>query len=475
MSRKRSSTFGELNCLKKSKILFNSTNVTPPVTPEKNRIINFDIKPDEDKSAVKKLFTTPPPTPTKRKSDVYSQVKAIFSRGHKHRIDDSRCLVGREHEGSYINNFIKSSISDNTCNCLYIAGPPGCGKTAQLELSLGQMSNKHGQIHLNSHTCKVVNINCMVLMNPKDIFSQICRELGEQRDLHEALAGGIKSYSSVMVILDEIDYLLTRDQEVLFKLFKLSDPHFSSRFSTKLVMIGISNSLDLTTNLLSKLERNQLNPKSVSFKPYTFEKMRSIVTEKLKQLVELEKENLDESFVPIVNSSAILLCCKKVSSSTGDLRRCFDVLYKSIELLEQELKAKMDDTSRYGLVDAPKVSISHIAKVCNLSYGNSILSKLNYLQQIIIIYLFRFEGEEDSSMTINAFYDYYKNKEFGTKKIVKVKRSEFLEILTNLESISLLTLTPNKSIGMRQIQTNVDYSDFKKSIAQVDYLKNLLH
>lgn len=50
-------------------------------------------------------------------------------------------------------------------------------------------------------------------------------------------------------MLDEIDHLLTKDQDVLYKFFELASyPH------SRLALIGIANALDLTTRFLPRLQ-----------------------------------------------------------------------------------------------------------------------------------------------------------------------------------------------------------------------------
>ncbi len=54
------------------------------------------------------------------------------------------------------------------------------------------------------------------------------------------------------MVLDEIDFLITRDQEVLYRLFE-----WPALIDSRLVLIGIANALDLTGRFLPRLKAKQ--------------------------------------------------------------------------------------------------------------------------------------------------------------------------------------------------------------------------
>lgn len=65
-------------------------------------------------------------------------------------------------------------------------------------------------------------------------------------------SGGVRSCGRLMTVLlvDEIDMLMTRDQSVLYNVF--SWPHLPG---ARLAVIGIANTLDLPQRLLPKIAR----------------------------------------------------------------------------------------------------------------------------------------------------------------------------------------------------------------------------
>ena len=67
----------------------------------------------------------------------------------------------------------------------------------------------------------------------------------------------------VVVVLDEMDNLVTKDQEVLYNLFQLAAYQHST-----VLMIGVANSIDLVHRLLPRLHAMDCQPGTLHFKAY---------------------------------------------------------------------------------------------------------------------------------------------------------------------------------------------------------------
>ncbi|CAX45500.1 DNA replication licensing factor, putative [Candida dubliniensis CD36] len=450
--------------------------LTPTKTPTKSKKIRIDDTFDVGKPSCVKKLDFGLVTPTKKKpspslsTSIYSQAKALFQRGSNLGHSNDYFLTSREKEAKYITDFVTNSIQQKVSNSLYISGPPGTGKTAQVQLIL--------QPYQQKSRIRVVKINCMTLNNPEQIYHEIyCKIMNKlsisfhkRKTLDDFMTlmndNENQQFDSVIVLLDELDSLITSDQQVLFQLFKMASMNNIPQTKIKLILIGISNTLDLSSKFLPRLVRNNIQLDNLQFLPYNADQIKSIIINRLSNLKQ-------EIFHP----GAIQLCCKKSASISGDLRKAFDICYKSIELVERSCQ---------GTDVINKVMIQHVAKICMSAFGNNEnqLTNLNLLQKAILCQLFNCQKENISkrststtTLTVNSFYDYYKKQYEMNDLIGSLKHAEFIEILYALESSSCILLTnSNKNGGNsnKNIKLNVSYDDIVKSVENIGILKKIL-
>src|SRR5438045_9759991 len=107
-----------------------------------------------------------------------------------------------------------------------------------------------------------------------------------------------------LVTLDEIDHVLTLDVEFMYKLFE-----WSLQKSSRLILIGIANALDLTDRFLPRLKARNLKPRLLPFLPYTAAQIKAIVTTRLKSL--LPKDDSAGEYVPFLHPPPIHLSSRK--------------------------------------------------------------------------------------------------------------------------------------------------------------------
>jgi cell division control protein 6 len=133
-----------------------------------------------------------------------------------------------------------------------------------------------------------------------------------------------------IVVLDELDQLLSRQQSVLYHLFELASAHGS-----RLILIGVANALDLSDRFLPRLAALGATPRTVTFSPYSPAELESIISQRIAP-VEASATSC------LMERSAIKLCAMKVAAASGDARRALEVCRVAADRAILELQSYED-------------------------------------------------------------------------------------------------------------------------------------
>lgn len=443
---------------------------TPPTTPEKDdRIVQ--LKTHQLGGTARNLFKGP--------CSPYSKAKSHFVRGSS---VGNALLSAREVEGTEIKSTVDSCLRTGNSDSIYISGPPGTGKTAQVNAIINDIISSEGentvpnsQIHRScesNHRFRVINVNCMTIKTSQDILNHIQFKITgilksnvSISEIHSLLKQS-KEFNCdfTILILDEMDNVIKSSQQSLFELFSFATPGSGC----PLLLIGIANALDLTDRFLPRLRSNCIEPKIIRFLPYTAEQIKTILTNKLLNFYQ-EETGKSTTLPPMVQPTALMFCAKKSAVNTGDLRKAFDIMYRSLDNLEQAtLKTySIDKLSQMDMLSLPKLTIAQVVKVCTQAFTINYQEKiqhLNFQQRIILSFLFKFEEREQLNLiknpnknklnfaSINSFFEYYNNRLKSFDNTIGIlRRGEFLEIITALETQRMINLTfVNKTSNSNQ-------------------------
>ena len=412
---------------------------------------------------------TPSSVPT-----IYNHARQLFVRS----AEPGR-LVGRDEERAELKSFIRQGIELRKGRCLYVSGPPGTGKSALVNEVCNEIGDTNG--------VRIAYVNCMSVKGPNDIYSKLIEDLSvesrnESEDelalLRTTFSPKKKSDGPIYIVtLDEIDHLLTLDLEILYTLFE-----WSLQRSSRLVLVGIANALDLTDRFLPRLKSRNLQPQLLPFLPYTAPQIVSILKAKLES-IPLSCDN-QQDFLPFVHPTAIQFCSKKVAAQTGDLRKAFDIMRRAIDLVENEVKHKsqnevsspskpplcenpnLSSPSRPKTVaaclssltptTAPRVTIAHVARVTSAALGNGTpqrLQNLNLQQKAALCALISLEKSTRSaarpvfatpskvktnSLTIRKLYETYSALCKRENTLHPLTSTEFADVVSGLETLGLV-------------------------------------
>ncbi|KAJ8751135.1 hypothetical protein K2173_016316 [Erythroxylum novogranatense] len=242
-----------------------------------------------------------------------------------------KSLPCRNKEMDEVNVFIKGAICDDQClgRCLYIHGVPGTGKTMSV---LAVMRNLKYEVEAGSvRPYCFVEVNGLKLASPENIYRVIYEALSGHRVswkkalhlLNERFSDGKKIGKQddrpCILLIDELDLLVTRNQSVLYNILDWPNkPH------SKLIVIGIANTMDLPEKLLPRIS-SRMGIQRLCFGPYSYQQLQEIISSRLKGIDVFEKQ-------------AIEFASRKVAAISGDARRALEICRRAAEIADFRMK-----------------------------------------------------------------------------------------------------------------------------------------
>ncbi|CAA22443.1 origin recognition complex subunit Orc1 [Schizosaccharomyces pombe] len=236
-------------------------------------------------------------------------------------------LQCRDNEFSTIFSNLESAIEEETGACLYISGTPGTGKTATVHEVIWNLQelSREGQLPEFSF-CE---INGMRVTSANQAYSILWESLTGERVtpihamdlLDNRFTHASPNRSSCVVLMDELDQLVTHNQKVLYNFFNWpSLPH------SRLIVVAVANTMDLPERILSNRISSRLGLSRVPFEPYTHTQLEIIIAARLEAVRD------DDVF----SSDAIRFAARKVAAVSGDARRALDICRRASELAENK-------------------------------------------------------------------------------------------------------------------------------------------
>ena len=239
-------------------------------------------------------------------------------------------LPCREEAFSQVYNHLESAIADGSGSCIYVSGTPGTGKTATVREAVAQL---HAAVQVEELDDFIfVEINGMKVTDPHQSYSMLWEALqGDRVSPSHALDLLEREFNNpsprrvpCVVLMDELDQLVTKNQSVMYNFF-----NWPSLRHSRLIVLAVANTMDLPERTLSNKISSRLGLTRITFPGYTHDQLMKIIQSRLEG-------------VPgnLVDPDAIQFASRKVAAVSGDARRALDICRRAVEIAESESMAE---------------------------------------------------------------------------------------------------------------------------------------
>lgn len=223
------------------------------------------------------------------------------------------------------------------------------------------------------------------------------------------------------MLLDELDYLITRDQSVLYNLFE-----WPQRKNANLIMISVANTLDLPETFIARISSRIGNTRLV-FGPYNSKEIREIIEERVKGT------NLFEP-------NALQFIAKKVALISSDIRKTLMICRQAVDKFREAQK------SIAAVHRKSSITIDFVSSVFDNVYTESPVTSFvrnasDLMRQFLTEMYLEMRINQSKMASFRKVYERYRNAASGS--LDKYSPQDLLNLARNLENRSIISIKHN--------------------------------
>ncbi|PQV42303.1 MULTISPECIES: ORC1-type DNA replication protein [Methanohalophilus] len=362
------------------------------------------------------------------------------------------------HRSNQINNIatvLVSALKGHTPSNILIYGKTGTGKTAVARYVGIELERKSD--HLNVQ-CNVLYINCEVIDTQYRLLANLAKQFGEDvpmtgwptDQVFFRFKEAVDTRKQVIIIiLDEIDKLIKKGDDVLYNLSRMNTDLKNARVS----MIGISNDLKFT-EFLDPRVKSSLGEEEIIFPPYDAEQISDILRQRA--AIAYKENSMDDMVIP--------LCSAFAAQEHGDARRALDLMRVAGEIAEREKKNIIEE--EHVRQAQEKIEVDRIVEVIRTLPTQSKLA-------LYSVMLLRNNGHRN--VTTGEVYNVYRQlcRNVDTDILTQRRVTDLISELDMLGILNAIVVSKGRYGRTKEIILSVPVESTKKVLLE-DYRLNML-
>ncbi len=359
-------------------------------------------------------------------------------------------LPHRDKQIQLLASMLVPAIRGDTPSNILIYGKTGTGKTAVVKFvgqELEDTSESRGI------ACCVVYVNCEIVDTQYRLLATLARHVGKEVPMtgwptdqvfEEFKKTVDKKKQVVIVILDEIDKLVRKGDDVLYNLSRINGDLENARIS----MIGISNDLKFT-EFLDPRVKSSLGEEEIIFPPYDAEQIHDILEQRAG--LAFKSNMLDET--------VIRLCAAFAAQEHGDARRALDLLRVSGELAERTKSPVVEE--KHVRVAQEKIENDRVVEV---------VRTLPTQSKLVLLSVLLLSKIRNNNVSTGEAYTIYKQmcNDIGSDILTQRRITDLISELDMLGIINAMVVSKGRYGRTKEISLSVPMSD-TKGVLMEDY------
>ncbi len=288
--------------------------------------------------------------------------------------------------------------------------------------------------------CALIYINCELFYTQYRVFAYLARVFNKHIPVFgwpndvvfSELKKGLDTEGRhIVVILDEMDKLVTKEDEALYKLIRINSELNKARVS----VIGISNDLTFS-ELLDQRVKSSLGVKEITFPAYNADQLKDILTERA--VMAFNYSALDDAVIP--------LCVALAAKRNGDAKRALDLLLISGEIAERAKSKKVSEEHVRIASEKIKASMVEVVKTMPLQPKILLSSVLTLMRE-----------KNERSFSSGEVYNMYRRlcDHLGVGMLSQRRLADLISELDFLELINAVVVSRGRHGMTKEISLNV--------------------